>query len=98
MVVLNIIFYENKRNIIKKPSFLTEENSFAYETEILTAKKLHLIEKKNPHERNSILTYFVRKVIKQVLINIRNKRKVEYCENDIYNLVQICYELSNVEE
>jgi hypothetical protein len=98
MVVLNIIFYENKRNIIKKPSFLTEENSFAYETEILTAKKLHLIEKKNPQERNSILTYFVRKVIKQVLINIRNRKKVEYSENDIYNLVQICYELSNVEE
>ena len=48
MIVLNIIFYENKRNIIKKPSFLTEENSFAHETEILTAKKLHLIEKKNP--------------------------------------------------
>lgn len=49
MVLLNTIFYENKRNIIKKPSFLTEENnSFAHETEILTAKKLHLIDKKNP--------------------------------------------------
>jgi hypothetical protein len=32
MIVLNLIFYENKRNIIKKPSFLTEENSFAHET------------------------------------------------------------------
>ncbi len=43
ITVLNVIFFENKRNIIKKPSFMTEEHSFAHETEILTAKKLHLI-------------------------------------------------------
>jgi hypothetical protein len=40
--VLNIIFIETKRNIMKKPSFLKDSAS-VHETEILAVKKLHLL-------------------------------------------------------
>jgi len=61
--VLNIIFIETKRNIMKKPSFL-KDSATVHETEILAIKKLHLIEKKQPSDRNSILMYFIRKLLK----------------------------------
>jgi hypothetical protein len=61
--VLNIIFLETKRNIMKKPSFLKDGGS-VHETEVLAVKKLHLLEKKLPSDRNAVLLYFIRKVLK----------------------------------
>lgn len=101
MDVLNIIFADSKRSIMKKPSFMSEENASVHETEILTVKKLHLIDRKYPSERNAILTYFIRKMLKQFLITQRrhkyNQKGNLYYESDVYCLIQICYELSNVE-
>lgn len=61
--VLNIIFLETKRNIMKKPSFL-KDGTTVHETEVLAVKKLHLLEKKLPSERSAVLLYFIRKVLK----------------------------------
>lgn len=99
--VLNIIFIDNRRGIMKKPSFL-HDSSPVHETEILAIKKLHLIEKKLPAVRNGVLLYFIRKALKEVLYRIKNqniKGKVaDYSPVDVYCLSQFCYELINVEE
>ena len=58
---------------------------------------MHVFEKKITHERASTICIFVRKVLKELLGNIR-KRKCDFGEEDLYSLVQICYEMSNVEE
>jgi len=60
---LNIIFIDNRRAIMKKPSFL-QDSTPVHETEILAIKKLHLIEKKLPTDRNGVLLYFIRKSLK----------------------------------
>lgn len=92
--VLNIIFIDNRRGIMKKPSFLKDSTS-VHETEILAIKKLHLIDKKLPADRNGVLLYFIRKILKETLHRIRNNRvrarESVYCSTDIYCLAQICY-------
>lgn len=92
--VLNIIFIDNRRGIMKKPSFLKDSTS-VHETEILAIKKLHLIDKKLPADRNGVLLYFIRKILKETLHRIRNDRvrarESVYSSTDIYCLAQICY-------
>lgn len=96
---LNIIFPDSKRGIMRKPSFLTEMGASLPETELLTVKKMHLIDRKQPTERNSVLTYFVRKILKELLLSVRRQSNfLPLMEEELYCLVQICYELSNVEE
>ncbi len=70
MDVLNIIFIDTRRGIMKKPSFL-RDNAAVHETEILAIKKLHLIDKKLPIDRNGVLLYFIRKLLKEILFRIR---------------------------
>lgn len=99
--VLNILFIDSRRAIMKKPSFL-KDSSAVHETEILAIKKLHLIEQKLPWDRNGVLLYFIKKVLKEVLFRIRRQRvkgiEPDYSPLDVYCLTQICYELTNVEE
>jgi hypothetical protein len=99
--VLNIVFIDSRRGIMKKPSFL-RDNASVHETEILAIKKLHLIEKKLPGDRNGVLLYFIRKFLKEILFRIRNSRAggeaQVYTGMDMYCVAQICYELINVEE
>ena len=68
----------------------------------MAIKKLHLIEKKLPSDRNSLLLYFIRKILKEVLYRIRSGKAKgltsDYGPIDIYCLSQLCYELINVEE
>lgn len=86
---------------MKKPSFLKDSSS-VHETELLAIKKLHLIEQKLPWDRNTVLLYFIKKTLKEVLFRIRIKTtragQPDYSPMDIYCLAQICYELANVEE
>lgn len=55
-----------------------------------------------PTDRNGVLLYFVRKLLKELLYSIRNNlvqgNEQLYHPNDIYCLCQFCYELTNVEE
>ena len=68
----------------------------------MAIKKLHLVEKKLPSDRNGVLLYFIRKMLKELLIRIQDYRirgrVIEYSALDVYCLGQICYELINVEE
>ena len=73
--ITNLIFPDLKRNILKKPSFLMEENSYSHETEIMAAKKLRIIEKNSVYDRNHILTLFIRKFLKHLLIEMRENRE-----------------------
>lgn len=43
--IVNSIFPDSRRAILKKPSFLSEKGSYFHETEIMSAKKLRVIEK-----------------------------------------------------
>jgi hypothetical protein len=98
--VLNIIFIETKRNIMKKPSFLKDGTNI-HETEVLAIKKMHLIEKKLPGDRSGILLYFIRKVLKELLYMLRQSnftsKPVGYTNLDLYCVAQLCYEMINVE-
>ena len=40
------MFPDNRRSIQNKPSFLSESGSKIHETELMTARKLRIIEKK----------------------------------------------------
>ena len=55
-----------------------------------------------PSDRNGVLLYFVRKLLKQALnLIVRDKtkgKKPNYNPLDIYCLTQLCYEMINVEE
>lgn len=99
--VLNILFIETKRNIMKKPSFLKDSTS-VHETEVLAVKKLHLLEKKLPTDRSSVLLYFIRKVLKELLLTLRSRtaagQAVPFTQLDLYCIAQLCYEMINVEE
>ena len=68
----------------------------------MAIKKIHLIEKKLPSDRNGVLLYFIRKLLKELLIRIQDDkiggRESKCSPVDIYCLGQICYELINVEE
>ena len=65
----------------------------------MTAKKLRIIDKALVPDRNNIVTVFVRKILKHFLMAIR-KHTAEYSleMKDVYCLIQICYEMGNVDE
>lgn len=86
---------------MKKPSFLKDSAS-VHETEVLAVKKLHLLEKKLPADRSSVLLYFIRKVLKELLLTLRSRtaagQAVPFTQLDLYCIAQLCYEMINVEE
>ena len=69
--IVNSVFPDSRRGVLKKPSFLSEENTYMHETEILSAKKLRILEKQIMVERNHILTIFIRRVLKLALVRLR---------------------------
>ena len=97
--IVNSIFPDSKRNILKKPSFLAEGNTYMHETEILSAKKMRILDKQILVERNHILTIFIRRVLKLTLVKLRQKKSEPKLNlMDIYCIAQVCYEMGNVEE
>jgi hypothetical protein len=66
----------------------------------MSARKLRIIEKKIIIERGHILTVFIRRILKMVLMLIRTRKECREAATPqfIYCLVQICYEIGNVEE
>ena len=96
---MNLVFPDSRRNILNKPSFLNEGNSYTHETEMMTAKKLRVIEKSVVADRNHILTIFIRKMLKNLLMAIRTKTlQFSFKMTDVYCIIQVCYEMGNVEE
>ena len=66
---------------------------------MMTAKKLRVIEKSVIADRNHILTIFIRKMLKHLLMSIRtDKTQFAFKATDIYCIIQVCYEMGNVEE
>ena len=85
---------------MKKPSFLRDTTTI-HETEMLASKKLPLSEKQVA-DRNSVLLYFIRKLLKETLFRLRrcnfSGSSTPVTISDLYCLVQMCYEMTNVEE
>jgi hypothetical protein len=77
-----------------------EGGSHVHETELLAARKLRIIEKKIIAERGNILTVFIRRLLKMSLMLIRTSKKYREAATPqlIYCIVQVCYEIGNVEE
>jgi hypothetical protein len=69
---------------------------------VLAVKKLHLLEKKLPADRSSVLLYFIRKILKELLLTLRSRtaagQTVPFTQLDVYCIAQLCYEMINVEE
>lgn len=93
MEILNSIFPDNRRTILQKPSFLVEAGTYVHETELLTARKLRIIEKKIIAERGQILTVFIRRLLKMSLMLIRTNKDYREAATPqlIYCIVQVCY-------
>ena len=100
--IVNSVFPDSRRGVLKKPSFLSEENTYMHETEILSAKKLRILEKQIIVERNHILTIFIRRILKLALVKLRTANRMVESQTmeieDLYCLAQVCYEIGNVEE
>lgn len=65
----------------------------------MTARKLRILEKKIVIDRGHILTIFIRRLLKMLLAYLRNfdKSGRPLTHNCVYCVVQVCYEMGNVE-
>lgn len=61
----------------------------------MTARKLRVIEKKISIDRGHVLTVFIRRLLKLFLMMLRAGKSINL--NCLYCVVQICYEIGNVE-
>lgn len=63
-------------------------------------KKTHLLDKKLPADRNALLIYFIRKVLKELLLDLRigtaAGQQPLLGSLDLYCVSQLCYEMVSV--
>jgi hypothetical protein len=70
-----LIFPESRKTVPKKPSFLnTSEKSLRFDMDIMVAKKVRVFEKKDYLTRSSLLSAFLRGILKTILKLIRQRK------------------------
>jgi len=72
---------------------LGEGSNHIHETELMTARKLRIIEKKLVIDRGNILTIFIRRLLKMILLQVKAKSASSFTINTnlLYTAVQICF-------
>lgn len=100
MEITSYIFPESRRVVPKKPSLLNNnDRSYSIETEVMLAKKAHWFDKREQLTKSIILSTFTKGVLKNWLRLVRLGRySSSKFESEVYCLVQLCYEITSVDE